>query len=203
MEKPYIKSDSTTCISACSFGWSSDPIATIFRNNLGIGVNFMSGTLSYQQIKCEINNNRPMKIIVGKPRTPPATGTSYHSLVIIGYDDYGGIIHYIDPGSGYYSDSYFDITNYFCMGKWDYQYGYGSSCTYQLTSNPCPSHLTITNTIGSNASISASNSIECNSIIKNNSIVNFTAGSSILLNNGFGVGIGSIFTAETNPNPCP
>lgn len=202
LQTPYNNNDSTTCISSCSFWGLTDPIATIFQTNLGIGVSYVTGALTYAQIKSEIDNNRPIKIIAGRPRTPPATGTAYHSMVIIGYNDNGQIIHYIDPIGGNYAESYSNITSTFCMGLYDYEYGYAGSTNYTFTNNACPTNLNLTYNIGSNATIRASNNIQCNSVIQNSANVSFIAGSQIQLNSGFEVTVGSTFNASVSNSPC-
>lgn len=202
MQTPYVLNDTITCISGCSFGSDSDPINTIFQSDLGISSSIIFGALSYNSIKNEIDNNRPIKIIAGRPRSD-GNGTSYHSLVIIGYDDNGQIIYYIDPISGYYADSYSNITTSFCMGQFDYQYGYQYSCNYVFSSNPCPVVLELTYNIGSNAVIRASNTINCNSVIQNSVNVDFVTGTYIQLDSGFEVTIGSVLNVSTTSNPCP
>jgi hypothetical protein len=203
MHTPLNHTDTTTCISGTSFYGQSDPIGTIFQNDLNIGVSFSNGALSYSQIKNEIDNNRPIKVIVGRPRTPPLTGISYHSMLIIGYNDNGNIIHYIDPGSGYYSDSYSNITTSFCMGGYGYKYGYGSTCNYTFSSISCPTNLSLTSNFVSNSVRRASNLIECTSEVNNSAKVVFLTGSEISLNAGFSVTLGSAFYGNTCNFPCP
>jgi hypothetical protein len=111
------------------------------------------------------------------------------------------MIHYIDPGSGYWEESYYNMTNTYCIGTWDRMYGYGASCSYRISSDPCPTNLNLTVNIGSDAVITASNSIQCSSTINNNAEVEFISGN-ILLNNGFAVEIGASLAIEISSNPC-
>ena len=200
LQIPYTSNDSVTCIRGCPFYGVSDPIGRIFQQYLNINLTFYSGVLTYSQIKTEIDNNKPIKIIVG--RLNQWGNPSYHSLVIIGYDDDGELIHYIDPGHGFFIDSYYDITHYYCMGGSDRLYGFPETCNYRFTTNPCPTSLNLIVNIGSNAEIKASNTIQCSSTISNNSNVKLIAGSSVTLTNGFEVQLGSVFFANTSSTPC-
>lgn len=202
MQTPYVMNDTITCISSSTFGSNTDPISTIFQNNLGINSSIVFNALSYGAIKTEIDSNRPIKVVAGRPSSS-GFGSSYHSLVIIGYDDNGQIIHYIDPISGYYADNYSNITSSLCMGQFNYQYGYRSSCNYVFSNDPCPKDLNLTFNIGSNAVVRASNTIHCNSTIQNYTSVHFISGSHVQLNSGFGVEIGSVLFVNTTNDPCP
>lgn len=99
-------------------------------------------------------------------------------------------------------DTYNNITTTQCMGIWDYQYGLMWPTAWELTQSPCPVNLNLTARIGSNATIVASNDIQCSALINNNANVSLTSGNSITLSNGFETVNGCVFTANTTASPC-
>jgi hypothetical protein len=197
---PFTLSDTISCVSGTYFTPSYlDEIGPILNYDFNIPYNYVSTVLSYSSIKNSIDNNRPVKIVAAHYRN---NRYGYHSMIIIGYDDNGNIIHYIDPGSGIMQDTYNNITTTECMGVWDYQYGVSYPTAWVLTQSPCPTNLNLTARIGSNAIIVASNDIQCSALINNNTTVSLTAGNSITLTNGFETTNGCVFTATTATNPC-
>lgn len=149
-----------------------------------------TGVVTLQSVKDIINDNRPLLIQGNR-------GTSWHTMVIIGYNN--NDLHYYDPIDGYHINSYSDATTIECLGafltKW-------TSFSHILTTIHCPTNLSLHYTIGANANIHAQVSLTINGLINNNSTVTLTSGNSISFDPGFEIQIGSTLTANVTSNPC-
>lgn len=199
---PYSQADSTSCVSGAYFSsLNSDEIGKILYYDFGIHNSYIESVLSYSQIKDQINNNKPIKIVSARDRGDGSF--SYHSMIIIGYDDNNNTIYYIDPGYGYMQDSYNDIITTECMGYSNqYQYGLDEPTTWTMIPAPCPINLLLEDRIGSDATIKVQNDIVCKMLINNNAIVTITAGNSVTLSGGLETVNGCELTINTSVNPC-
>jgi len=167
------------------------PIISTILTHYGLSSTFSYGNLSLADVKNVIDDNRPLIMGVSKN-----TGAS-HEMVIIGYNN--SDLYYIDPWDGYHINTYTDATTIECLGAYFYVWDLH---TFVLTSNVCPSNISLHYTIGASANIHAQVSLTIDAVINNNSTVSLISGNNISFNPGFEIQTGSTLTANVISNPC-